>query len=147
VTNPAKTDPEGMLLFFFYQDRTYGRIVVKEQANQLKQSDLENLLDNNSQPTSEAVFSLVKLDGGTEALVETLKTPSKDVAANSVELIAGDADITIFGPDGTFTSDPGHPSGEPCRAEGLSCRGPRGAHRDASSKTHGRGAIAIPPVR
>jgi hypothetical protein len=106
VTDPAKVEANGMLLLVFYQDSTYGRIVVVEELNQLRQSDLENLLEYNSEPSSEAVFSLVKLDDGTEALVETVKTPSKDgLGTNSVELIAGNADITIFGPDGTFTSD------------------------------------------
>jgi hypothetical protein len=104
VTDPAKVEPNGMLVLFFYEDPTYGRIVVTEELNQLQQSDLENLLEYNSEPSSTVAFSLVKLDDGIEALVETVKTPSEDgLKPNSVQFIQANAFISVFGPDGTFT--------------------------------------------
>ena len=106
ATDPAHNLPDGMLLFFFYQDPTYGRIVVKEQLNRTTQSALEGMLVYNDEPTSDGVFALVKLGDGTEALVVTQKTASKDgLAPNAVEFLVGSADVTVFGPDGTFTSD------------------------------------------
>ena len=106
VTDPNKIQPEGILVYFFYEDPSYGRIVVMEMLNAIDQSAFEGLLVYNDEPTSKVVFSIVALHDGTEALVEILKTPSEDgLSPNSVRFLAGDADITIYGPDGTFTED------------------------------------------
>jgi len=104
MTDPNKIQREGMLLLFFFQDPDYGRIVVTEQLTSIDQEALESILQYNTEPTSEAVFSLVKLDDGTQALVSIRKIPSEDgLAPNGVEFLVGDADITIYGPDGSFT--------------------------------------------
>jgi hypothetical protein len=106
ATDPDKMDPDGMLLFFFYDDPKYGRVVVKEQLNRTSQSAFEGLLQYNDDPASPVVFSIVSLDDGTQALWEVQKAPSQDgLAPNSIEFLRGDADITILGPDGTLTAE------------------------------------------
>jgi hypothetical protein len=105
VSDPTKVEEDGILLFFFYDDPAHGRVVVKEQLNKISQTALEGMLVLNSEPSSEARFAMVELVDGTAALLETLRTPSTNSAApNSVEFIAGDVDVTLYGPDGSFSA-------------------------------------------
>jgi len=106
ATDPSKVDMDGRLLLFFYEDPTYGRVIVKEQLNRISLSTLEGLLVYNNDEASPVTFSLVNLNDGTEALVKVQKAPSVDgLAPNSVEFIESSVDVTIFGPDKTFSSD------------------------------------------
>jgi hypothetical protein len=106
LTDPSKVPKDGMLIEYYYQDPTYGLLVVKEILQTIQQSDLEARLSYNSDENFSATFALVSLKDGTEAVLETQKTPSADgLAPNSIEFFEGGADVTIFGPDGTFTSD------------------------------------------
>ncbi len=112
VSNPANTPRADREVAFVYNSPTDGQFVVFENViPSLTQADLEARVQlNNPSPapgetvSTSAVFSVVTIRGGTRAVLEVVSPPSSDgMGPNSIEWLNSGVNITIMGPDGTFT--------------------------------------------
>ena len=98
VSNPVDYPQEVREAALVFSTSSFGSFDILERVSDQTQSELESLTEHNSDGGS-TKFTLVTLDDGTEAVLETGNT------ATSVEWLDGPAEIVVVGPAATFTPD------------------------------------------